>query len=562
MSASNLWQGVKSQIPIIKSGSSEPKSESPDRRGKTWAEKLKKRSSSTLSLFNVTHKVPSHIVSPKSPKEVCGKLPTDCNNAPQYSSNMELSKCWTHLGESLADNSGLSRSSVHGSEQDLSLTWWQKKPPPPKDALNPSVADPIQKSASITNIFDDKGDTVTCGFSDNSSAPMSLPGAHIYRDNSTSCQDLSETLSHQHSPGVAMNCNLKTQFRSEQNLYNSAAPYHDSGRHSLDYGYANRGGTLGKFNFDISTIKELPEDRSDSPAKALLWNEINGFSDVANDQQILTSAATAPTSFGDMYRSLQDLSTETSSDFAQPMSLAASQCNIVSQTIPEDSVHELTPFLDNTDCFRSVQDLRDTSSFSTDYIPFSMDYQSLNKGGACASAIDLSTTDPPMLSLPVTNGGQFVSKDLSVSLMDIGSKVSADDNKMLTRRQTSRIPKRRHTVSVQDLRGILPELKGSSSRSISTQNLANSSDLKTDRKYDDGLCSEKEHSRNFEKSSGKSASDRNSSVDRKKGCVGCRHKRERKPVSRQHSLPPVKVKHAKYTLIENLILCLQRYLLM
>ncbi|XP_018006498.1 uncharacterized protein LOC108664431, partial [Hyalella azteca] len=522
MSSSGGWQDGKSQIPILKSPSpTERKVDNSDHVGKLTNDKLKKRSSSVLSLFHVTHKVPSHIVSPKSPKDADQRT-TDWNEGRQYLSNLELSKCASNFDEdsNSSERSKLSRSGMHSSVQDLNMTWWQKKPPT-KDTANHNLFSDIgEKSASISNIFDGREANDNGLFSENSNAPMSLPGIQGFRDDRNSCHDLLKQPSHYHQPALALNSGMRTQFRSEQNLFNSSPSHHDSGLYSLDYNHPSRG-TFSKFNFDISTIKELPEDRSDSPAKNLLESDsVNNFDVV--QRGFIPTPAISTTSFADMYRSLQDLRANVQ-DIHQPVSLV-SQTGGANQSVLDNSGNQ---YADEENYFRSIQDLRDPS-FSLENIPFSMDYIHLGRNEHC-SAFDLPNEVQKSVTSPHVLGfDDFAARDRSVSMMDITAASTATETQNFNRKNASRIPKRRHTVTVQDFKGVCPD--GNTTRSMSMQNISEISETKNDHRGKALNNSD----------SSTSSCDKSLGAERKKGCVGCQHRRERKPVVRQLSLPPLK----------------------
>ena len=567
MSVETSLLGVKSHIPILKPGKKEEQRlEDNERRNRKWADKLKRRSASTLSLFNVTHKVPSHIVSPKSPvkdtlrcfedNEMSASSPPLISTAPLFHrSNLELSNCW--WGEASApalpslpgenamssrqcDNKRIySKDQMHSSDQDLVSTWWHKKMVP-FDPMNEPLYESNQKSVSITNIYDEQEDDfmINSPYFNSNKAPMSLPANHNIKEAYGSCQELPKVMSHELPPITGVNSGLKSQFRSEQNLFNSDNfPGFQSEMHSLDYNYGSK--SMAKFNFDISTIKELPEDRSDSPVKQFRSDDSTmspGITDFAVKPQMKRS------SLADKYRSLQDLRQPYGADNQPPISLTTSQSNILFQTIPEDDVHDITtPFTstEDRDCFRSIQDLRDVPSISSENLQYSLDYHLLNN---YMSVQDLSRDSPSNKHRSTNNkfSEAFAEHDLSVSMIDIGH-TSAESYQNLMKRPISKIPKRRHTLAEHDTSGLFPNIGKSHGKSVSSHNIYVPIETKQDEGGHDRSKSADKAATPSSKAGGGGGAERTASLDRKKGCLGCQHKRERKPVIRQHSMPHTKV---------------------
>ena len=563
MSGESDTLGGKSSIPVLKPApkKEEIRSENPDRKNLKWTDKLKRRSASTLSLFNVTHKVPSHIVAPKSPVKETLKYPaedgpTACQ-PPFHRSNMELSNCW--WGQELAGASAASgdqhdrevqshsKDALCRSEQDLVSAWWHRTLLPPNQA---NFQDSDQKSASITNIFDESEDfMLNSSYFDMSKDPISLPASHyLNEDYNRSCQDLPKVASHDHPAIPSFNGGLRSQFRSEQNLFNSNNPLsYESDIHSLDYSYGFK--SMSKFNFDISTIKELPEDRSDSPIKQ--YNRSDSAPQPCATDYTAKPISKRP-SIAEKYRSLQDLR-QSYGDNQSPLSLTASQSNILFQTIPEDEIQDFTsPYISSEDrnCFRSIQDLREVPIIEAENYQYSLDYHMLNNNNF-TSVQDLSKESTNKLKSFSTNfnGNLFSDRDISVSMVDIGNaSVCGDDMNYsslmkLEPAGSSKIPKRRHTLTEHELTGVFPNLSKTHGKSFSSHNLNSLPDAKQSSDvHERAKSADKESSNNNGGNKLGGSTERTSSLDRKKGCVGCQHKRDRKPVVRQHSMPQTKVK--------------------
>ena len=564
MSASSILSGMKSHIPIVRSSSSKQETKSSDSpKSKKWTDKLRRRSSSTLALFNVTHKVPSHIVSPKSPTRETIKSGEELPPFAHHRSNLELFSSFADESDfKIPPYAGPDQSFSSCSEQDLSK-YFQEEQQQTSLAPDDLYSSPFaaqngvpQKSASISNInsidinenFDFDQD-FQYGFAD---APASLPPSHSSIssvEHKNDRPDLPPKPSSHHLQQIAgLNSSLRTQFRSEQNLLNSHWSPYENGMHSLDHNFANKG---GKFSYDISTIKELPEERSESPAKHILDQDV--FKSKPSSFEPVTKISRRP-SITEKYRSMQDLR-QNLTESQQPMSLTASQSNILFQTIPEDDVHDFTtPFRNSSvdaarDCFRSFQDLRDPMSYSNENLAYSLDYHALNNRQSFASIQDLSKDS---LQRPTNYSGSFAERDISVSMIDGLDHhfLEQETHNFMTKKgPSSKIPKRRHTITVQDMPdfGGFSQNKGRSlERSSSVHGLSQvSSDGRAVAKKQTQAETSHERSKSAD---GKSSAIKgplkertSTSLDRKKGCVGCQHKRDRKPVVRQQSLPANKV---------------------